>query len=90
MLRHIKAWRANERRKKAAAQRAVEHFKATRGVTPMGAHVLRIEPDAIIVRVMYMTDHIPPDRAWFSISADLLSVRELSYADVESVETPWR
>ena len=37
---------------------------------------------------MYFTDHIPPDRAWFAVSADLGVVRELSFDDVQALESP--
>jgi hypothetical protein len=56
----------------------------------MGAHVLRIDGDEAIVRVMYMTDHIPPARAWFAVPKTDAAVRELSFEDVASLETPWR
>lgn len=56
----------------------------------MGAYVLHLSPEETIVRVMYMTDHIPPDRAWFAISAIGDSVRELTFEDVAQLEKPWR
>jgi hypothetical protein len=43
-----------------------------------------------VVRVMYMTNHIPPDRAWFAVSEMDASVRELTFRDVAGLERPWR
>src|ERR1051325_9733385 len=57
---------AIERLKDVAAARAGRHFEATRGRAAMGGHVLAVGPEEIVVRVMYFTDHIPPDRAWFA------------------------
>ncbi len=34
----------------------------------MGAHVLRLDANEAVVRVMYISDHIPPDRAWYAVS----------------------
>jgi hypothetical protein len=56
----------------------------------MGGHVLRVGAEETIVRVMYRTDHIPPDRAWFAVSHDGSAVRELSFDHVREVESPWR
>jgi len=82
--------RLRERRsKQAAIDRALKSFRETRGAVPMGGHVLFHDPQRTIVRVMYLTDHIPPNRAWFSVSGDD-EVRELSINDVAHLETPWR
>ena len=56
----------------------------------MTGHVLRIEPEQIIVRVMYVTDHIPPGRAWFAVSEKEGEVRELTFNDIAHLEAPWR
>lgn len=56
----------------------------------MGAHVLRLGPEETIVRVMYLTHHIPPDRAWFAVSTTTGAVRELAFNDVANLESPWR
>lgn len=56
----------------------------------MGAHVLRLDRDEAVVRVMYMTDHIPPNRAWFAVPTVDGVVRELAFEDVASLESPWR
>jgi hypothetical protein len=88
MFERIRAWRQERRAKGAAVERAVTTFRATRGVDPMGAHVLLHEPQQTIVRVMYYAGHIPPARAWYAVSAD--EVRELSYDDVAHLEGPWR
>jgi hypothetical protein len=78
------------RQKHQVMARAIDEFHRTRGLAPMGAHVLRIDGDEAIVRVMYMTDHIPPARAWFAVPKTGAAVRELSFEDVASLETPWR
>jgi hypothetical protein len=56
----------------------------------MGGHVLLFAPHETIVRVMFFTDHIPPDRAWFAVSEIDDTVRELSFNEVAHLETPWR
>ena len=81
----------NKRRwKRAAIERALAEFRRTRGTAPIGAHVLRLEEDEAIVRVMYMTNHIPPERAWFAVRRTGAAVRELGFEDVTGIESPWR
>ena len=55
----------------------------------MGAHVLRLDANEAVVRVMYISDHIP-DRAWYAVSRGDCTVRELSFDDVAGIESPWR
>jgi hypothetical protein len=92
MLKRVRTWLAEARRRQAAHARAIDlalaEFRRTRDVAPMGAHVLRLGEDEAIVRVMYVTTHVPPDRAWFSVSVS--GVRSLSYDEVAHLETPWR
>jgi hypothetical protein len=90
MLTRLRAWREERRRKDAAIRRAIDEFRKRRGFAPMGGHVLRLGPKETIVRVMYLTDHIPPDRAWFAVSEINGSVRELTFTDVADWESPWR
>jgi len=90
MLARLRAWRVERRRKDGAIRRALQVFRERRGVAPMGAHVLRLTPEEAIVRVMYLTNHIPPDRAWFAISIITGEVRELAFKDVAELESPWR
>jgi len=90
MLARLRAWRAERRRKDGAIRRALQEFRARRGIAPMGAHVLRLTPEEAIVRVMYLTDHIPPNRAWFAISILTGDIRELTFKDVADLELPWR
>ena len=90
MLARLGAWRVERRRKDGAIRRALQVFRERRGVAPMGAHVLRLTPEEAIVRVMYLTNHIPPDRAWFAISIITGEVRELAFKDVAELESPWR
>ncbi len=90
MRERLRIRRATRRREEAAIRRAVDHFEASRGVRAMGGHVLRLDDHEAIVRVMYLTDHVPPDRAWFTVSADGDAVRELSFDDVRALESPWR
>jgi DUF1009 family protein len=90
MLARLKAWRARRRHKDAAIRRAIQEFRERRGFEPMGAHVLRLHSQETIVRVMYLTNHIPPDRAWFAISNATGIVRELAFDDVADLESPWR
>jgi len=92
MLKRLRARRVARRRGQDANARAVElavaAFSRTHSVAPMGAQVLRIDNDEAVVRVMFLTTHLPPDRAWYSISAG--GVRALSYDDVAHLERPWR
>jgi hypothetical protein len=90
VLARLRAWRVERQRKDAAIRRALQEFRAKRGIAPMGAHVLRLDPEETIVRVMYLTDHIPPDRAWFAISTATGAVRELAFNEVANLESPWR
>ena len=76
--------------KRAAIERALAEFRMTRGWAPIGAYVLRLEEDEAIVRVMYMTNHRPPDRAWFAVLRTGAAVRELGFEDVAAIESPWR
>jgi len=85
----VGAWRVKRQRKGAAIRRAVQEFREKRGFAPMSAHVLRVNPHETIVCVMYLTNHIPPDRAWFAISNTGV-VRELAFKDVAELESPWR
>jgi hypothetical protein len=39
---------------------------------------------------MYMTNHIPPDRAWFVVPRTGGAVRELGFKEVAAIESPWR
>lgn len=79
-----------ERPDTRAVDRALDEFGRTHEVVPMGGHVLRADQGETIVRVMYMTDHVPPARAWFAVPANGDPVRELSYADVAPFERVWR
>jgi hypothetical protein len=90
MFARVKAWRAERRCKDDAIRRAVQEFGKRRGFAPMGAHVLRTESQETIVRVMYLTDHIPPDRAWFAVPKINGVIRELTFTDVARFESPWR
>lgn len=90
MFARVRAWRAERRRKDRAVRRAVEEFHKGRGFAPMSGHVLRVDLDHIIVRVMYVTDHIPPDRAWFAVSEKDGEVREITFEEVAHLETAWR
>lgn len=90
MLGRLKALRDRRQRKQAAIRRALEVFHQRRGATPMAAQVLHLGPTETIVRVAYMTDHIPPDRAWYAVSEIDDAVRALSFADVAHLETVWR
>jgi hypothetical protein len=90
MLAQLRAWRVRRQHKDAAIRRAVQDFRAKRGFAPMRAHVLRLHPEETIVRVMYLTNQIPPDRAWLAISNVTGAVRELAFKDVVDLESPWR
>jgi hypothetical protein len=90
VLSRVKDWLQERRSRQAAIGRALKHFCDTRGAAPMGAHALSHDPQRTIVRVMYMTDHIPPNRAWFAVSANDGEIRELSFDEVAHLEGPWR
>jgi len=88
MFERIRIWAANRKRKKAAIRIAMDHFRLSRGIDPMGGYVILLDPREAIVRVMYMTDHQPPDRSWFRVTET--AVEELQFDDVQSLEVPWR
>ena len=90
MIDRLRSWLDSRRRKPVVVERALAEFRRTRTASPMGAHVLRIDSDDAIVRVMYMTGRRPPERAWFAVSRTGALVRELSFEDVASIESPWR
>jgi hypothetical protein len=56
----------------------------------MDGYVLYRDPREIVVRVTFLTNHIPPDRAWFVVSELDGSVRELLFDEVAHWESPWR
>jgi hypothetical protein len=89
VLARLRAWRVERQRKDTAIRRALQEFRAKRGLAPMGAHVLRLGSEETIVRVMYLTHHIPADRAWFAVSTTTGAVRELAFNDVANLESPW-
>ena len=78
-----------EHRKRLALDRALEAFVRARGTTPMAAHLLRLESDHAVVRVMHFTNHVPPDRAWYAVFDDG-TIRELAFEEVSHIEGPWR
>ncbi len=65
-------------------------FRRTRSQAPTGAHVLSSTATEDVVRVMYIANHIPPDRAWFAVPSAEGPVRELTFEEVSYVERPWR
>jgi hypothetical protein len=73
-----------------AIKLAIQEFRKRSDQRPMGAHVLHFAPQESIVRVMYLTNHIPPDRVWFAVSEIDDAVRQLTYSDVAGLEKPWR
>jgi hypothetical protein len=77
-------------RKDRAIRCAIRKFRASRGFAPLGGHVLHIDDGRAIVRVMYATNRIPPDRAWFAVPATGAAVRELAFEDIAYLETAWR
>jgi hypothetical protein len=94
MLERLRRWRRErrerERRVGVAIDCAVREFRRTYTNEPMGAHVLRLDAARTLVRVMYVTTHVPPGRAWYAVSTDGSSVRELSFEEVAEFEVPWR
>jgi hypothetical protein len=83
--------RLDERaRDQLAMRRALDVFRHTRKRESMGAFVLRSDATEVIVRVMYMNNRIPPDRAWYAVPTNEGTVRELSYVDVAAIERTWR
>ena len=86
------ARRALEDAKQVAGAKACRHFEASGRHRATGFHVLAIGPSEIVVRVMYFTDHIPPDRAWFAVPRQGDGPpRELAWQDVAALEPgPWR
>jgi hypothetical protein len=90
MLKQLKKWFKARQRRASAIRRAIIEFQNSHGANPMGGCVIHDDAQGTIVRVMYMTDHIPPDRAWFAVSEEDHPIRELSFDDVCKFESPWR
>jgi hypothetical protein len=88
MFKRLTAWLEERRGKQAAIDRACAAFRTAHRTEPMGGHVLSHDPQRSIVRVMYMTDHIPPNRIWYAVSGD--GVREIPFEEVAHLEGPWR
>jgi hypothetical protein len=71
-------WKLEARqRKKVAIRRACEAFEKSRGIVPMNGYVIHAGEGRTIVRIMYSSDRIPPDRTWFAVPDDGSSAREL-------------
>jgi hypothetical protein len=62
MLGRVKAWLQERHSKQPAIERALGTFRETHGAVPMGGYALCHDSQQTIVRVMHMTDHIPPNR----------------------------
>jgi hypothetical protein len=90
MLARVKAWLQERRSKQAAIERALKKFHETHSAVAIGGYALRHASQETIVRVMYMTEHIPPNRAWFAVPENGGEVRELSFHDVAHLESAWR
>jgi hypothetical protein len=90
MFNRVRIWLAARRQRERAIGCAMEQFWRTRGRPPMGGHVLRLDARETIVRVMYLSGHVPPDRAWFAVPVDGGAIRELTFEAVETFESPWR
>jgi hypothetical protein len=90
LFERMRLRRLARQREAAIVERALLEFRTSRGVNPLGSHVLRPGPPEVIVRVTYFTNHIPPDRAWYAVSETDGTVRELSFDDVAHLESPWR
>lgn len=86
-LRRRRQEREEAQESRACVKRVVDHFRNSRGIEPIGGHVLRRDSRETIVRVMHSAK-IPPDRAWYAVSAD--AIRELTFEDVRAYESPWR
>jgi hypothetical protein len=86
----LRNWRSNRRMRRLACERALTEFGRTHGASPMGAHVLRIDAQEAVVRVMYMAARVPAERCWYVVPNDGSAVRELAFDDVAAVESPWR
>lgn len=76
-------------RDRAAIARAVKYFSATHNRAAMGADVIRRDVNEVVVRVMYLTNQIPPERVWLAVSDRQGAVRELSQADAGDTAV-WR
>ena len=82
---------ADHERQRCAIDGALAFFAASRGIVPMAAHVLAEGEHEMIVRVMFLAGHIPPDRAWYAMPVRGGAPRELTYEDVRVLETGrWR
>jgi hypothetical protein len=91
MVAAVRAWVARRRRRRVAIRRALSAFQLPGGARLMGGTILAEQADLVIVRILYLTDHIPPNRAWFAVPDSGSPPSELTFEQVESLESgPWR
>ncbi|MGJ7501225.1 hypothetical protein ACSFBF_12765 [Variovorax sp. ZT5P49] len=90
LLDRYRTWQANRRWRRIACERALAEFALTHTERAMGAHVLRLDAQEAVVRVMYAAGHIPPGRCWYAIPRNGGAARVLSFDDVATMESPWR
>lgn len=90
MIGMIRDWFAEGQRRQTAKQRALAEFGRTRGVAPLGAHLLHSDHTEDIVRVTYRAEFLHPGRAWYVVPRSGQPVRELAFEDVASHEELWR
>jgi hypothetical protein len=89
-LDRFRTWRATRRWRRIACERVLAEFALTHTERAMGAHVLRLDAQEAVVRVMYMTGQRPPARCWYAVRQHGGAARVLSFEDVASMESPWR
>lgn len=90
MLDGVRNWLKIRQRKAAAVEVAVRTFEAQRKLRAMGGCVLRIDETQAIVRVMFVGNRKPPERAWYAVRSANGEVTELASDQVAEIETPWR
>ena len=78
LLGWVRERRERSRRDAIAIQRSLRRFAAGPQRSAAGATIVRRDTDYVIVRVMYVTDRIPPERVWYLVPDDGAELRELS------------
>lgn len=93
-LQAIQIWHKQRQTKQMAISCAIQQFCATHpDYVPqrLSGFVLHVDQQKTIVRLMYITSHVPPERAWFAVSHTDHKVHELTWDNVKAYEiSPWR
>jgi hypothetical protein len=90
LAERLRNWQATQHWRRLACERAAAEFSRTHTERAMGAHVLRLDANEAVVRVMYMNGRVPLDRCWYAVQRNGGAIQVLSFDEVAPMESPWR